>query len=42
MVCTGIFGCEVPDPFRQDRSAFERALAFIEHELEKAFWSPRP
>jgi len=36
---------DVPDPYRQDRAAFERALAFIERGLddfEKAFWSPRP
>jgi len=34
-------GFDVPDPFRQDRSAFERALAFIERGLDdfdKAFW----
>jgi protein-tyrosine phosphatase len=35
---------DVPDPFRQDRPAFERAFEFIRHGLadfEKAFWSPR-
>ncbi|HEX7489934.1 MAG TPA: low molecular weight protein-tyrosine-phosphatase [Anaeromyxobacteraceae bacterium] len=38
-------GFDVPDPFRQERPAFERALALIERglaDLEKAFWSPRP
>ena len=42
----GKFGdFDVPDPFRQERSAFERSLAFIERGLadfEKAFWSSRP
>lgn len=35
-------GFDVPDPFRQDRSAFERALALIERGLDdfdKALWS---
>lgn len=32
---------EIPDPYRRDRAAFERALALIERgvgDLEKAFW----
>ena len=32
---------EIPDPYRQERAAFERALALIERgvdALEKAFW----
>ena len=36
---------DVPDPFRQERVAFERSLASIERGLadfEKAFWSSRP
>lgn len=35
---------DVPDPFRQDRAAFERSLSFIERGLadfENAFWRPR-
>ncbi len=39
-----VSGFDVPDPFRQDRAAFERSLAFIERGLadfENAFWSPR-
>ena len=39
----GRFGAfDVPDPYRQGRAAFERALALIERgigELEKALWS---
>lgn len=38
-------GFDVPDPFRQGREAFERALALIEQGLadfEKAFWSGTP
>lgn len=34
-------GFDVPDPYRQDRAAFEQALAMIERgvdALEKAFW----
>lgn len=34
-------GFEIPDPYRQDRAAFERALALIERGIEtfeKAFW----
>lgn len=37
-------GFDVPDPYRQDRAAFERALALIERgvgDFEKAFWPPR-
>jgi protein-tyrosine phosphatase len=32
---------EIPDPYRRDRAAFERALALVERgvgDLEKAFW----
>lgn len=35
---------DVPDPYRQDRAAFERSLALIERgvdDLEKAFWPRR-
>ncbi len=35
---------DVPDPYRQDRAAFERALSMIERglsEFEKAFWPQR-
>lgn len=43
--CIGRWGkFDVPDPFRQPRPAFERALALIERgvdDLEKAFWPPR-
>jgi len=38
-------GFDVPDPFRQGRAAFERALALIDRGLsdfEKAFWSGTP
>ncbi|BDG02299.1 low molecular weight protein-tyrosine-phosphatase [Anaeromyxobacter oryzae] len=42
----GHFGdFDVPDPFQQERPAFERSLALIERGLEgleKAFWSARP
>ena len=34
-------GFDIPDPYRQDRAAFERSLALIERgvgALEKAFW----
>jgi protein-tyrosine phosphatase len=37
-------GFDVPDPFRQERPAFERSLALIERglaDLERAFWSAR-
>jgi protein-tyrosine phosphatase len=41
----GRFGSfDVPDPYRQERPAFERALALIERGLadfEEAFWSGR-
>jgi protein-tyrosine phosphatase len=36
---------DVPDPFRQDRPAFERSLALIDRglgDLEGAFWPARP
>jgi protein-tyrosine phosphatase len=35
---------DVPDPYRRDRAAFERALALIDRgvdDLEKAFWPVR-
>jgi protein-tyrosine phosphatase len=35
---------DVPDPYRQPRPAFERALALIERgvdDLERAFWPER-
>jgi protein-tyrosine phosphatase len=37
-------GFDVPDPYRLDRSAFERSLALIERglgDIEKAFWSQK-
>jgi protein-tyrosine phosphatase len=37
-------GFDVPDPYKQERPAFERSLALIERgldDLEKAFWSAR-
>lgn len=43
--CIGRWGkFDVPDPYRQPRPAFERALALIERgidDLEKAFWPAR-
>lgn len=36
-------GFDVPDPYRQERPAFERALALVERgvdDLERAFWPP--
>ena len=43
--CIGRWGkFDVPDPYRQPRAAFERALALIERgvdDLEKAFWPER-
>jgi protein-tyrosine phosphatase len=41
--CIGKF--DVPDPYRQDRAAFERSLALIERgleELQHVFWGKRP
>jgi low molecular weight protein-tyrosine phosphatase len=41
--CIGRF--DVPDPYRQERAAFERSLRLIERgleELEPVFWSQRP
>ena len=44
--CIGRWGkFDVPDPYRQPRPAFERALQLIERgidDLEKAFWPGRP
>jgi protein-tyrosine phosphatase len=44
--CIGRWGkFDVPDPYRQPRSAFEHALSLIERgidDLEKAFWPTRP
>lgn len=37
----GLSGFDVPDPYREPRSAFERTLALIERglaDLERAFW----
>ncbi len=37
-------GFDVPEPYKQDRAAFERALTLIERgigDLEKAFWPKR-
>jgi protein-tyrosine phosphatase len=38
-------GFDVPDPYRQDRAAFERALALIERGVEdfvQTFWKTSP